>query len=89
MGKYSILLPFLGRDDVEEISVNRWDNVAVTYTDRHMEKLKEHFFHPQHAIDIVKRLLHHSEMIIDNTTPHGPRTSAGEYSDDFPENTSG
>ena len=34
-----------------------------------MKKLEEHFRSPQHAIDIVKRLLHHSGMIIDNATP--------------------
>lgn len=69
MAQYSILTPFLGREDVEEINVNRWDDVAVTYTDGHVEKLEEGFFHPQHAIDIVKRLLHHSDMIIDNASP--------------------
>lgn len=69
MAEYSILTPFLGREDVEEINVNSWDDVAITYTDGRTEKLEEHFFHPQHAIDIVKRLLHHSDMIIDNAAP--------------------
>ena len=32
-------------------------------------KLKDHFHSPQHAVDIIKRLLHHSGMIIDNATP--------------------
>ena len=48
---------------------NGWDDIAVTYTDGHIEKAVEHFYSPQHAIDIVKRLLHHSGMIIDNATP--------------------
>lgn len=30
---------------------------------------QEHFYSPSHAVDIVKRLLHHSGMIIDNSTP--------------------
>ena len=34
-----------------------------------MLKIPEHFYSPQHATDIVKRLLHHSGMIIDNATP--------------------
>ena len=48
---------------------NGWDDIAVTYTDGHIEKAVEYFYSPQHAIDIVKRLLHHSGMIIDNATP--------------------
>lgn len=69
MAEYSVLTPFLGKDNVEEINVNAWDDVAVTYTNGKIVKLKEHFFSPQHATDIVKRLLHHSGMIIDNATP--------------------
>lgn len=69
MAEYSILTKYLGKDEIEEINVNGWDDVAITYTDGHIEKAEEHFYSPQHAIDIVKRLLHHSGMIIDNVTP--------------------
>jgi len=69
MAEYSVLTQYLGRDDIEEINVNGWDDIAITYVDGHIEKSAEHFYSPQHAIDIVKRLLHHSGMIIDNATP--------------------
>lgn len=69
MAEYSILTKYLGKDEIEEININGWDDVAITYTDGHIEKAQEHFYSPQHAIDIVKRLLHHSGMIIDNATP--------------------
>lgn len=69
MAEYSVLTKYLGRDEIEEININGWDDIAVTYTDGHIEKAAEHFYNPQHAIDIVKRLLHHSGMIIDNATP--------------------
>ena len=69
MAEYSILTPLLGRDDLEEINVNAWDDVAVTYTDGRIEKLDETFYSPQHDTDIIKRLLHHSGMIIDNAMP--------------------
>ena len=69
MAEYSILTGYLGRDDVEELNINGWDDIAITYTDGRIEKAKEHFFNPQHAVDIVKRLLHHSGMILDNATP--------------------
>ena len=69
MAEYSVLTPFLGKENVEEINVNAWNDIAITYTNGKIVKLKEHFYSPQHATDIVKRLLHHSGMIIDNATP--------------------
>ena len=69
MAEYSILTQYLGQDNIEEININGWDDIAITYTNGKIEKAKEHFFSPQHAVDIVKRLLHHSGMIIDNATP--------------------
>ena len=69
MAEYSILTKYLGKDEIEEININGWDDVAITYTDGHIEKAEEHFYSPQHAVDVVKRLLHHSGMIIDNATP--------------------
>lgn len=69
MAEYSILTPYLGSDSLEEINVNSWRDVALTYLDGSIVKAPEHFHSPQHAVDIVKRLLHHSGMIIDNATP--------------------
>lgn len=69
MAEYSVLTPFLGSEKLEEINVNGWDDIALTLLDGSIVKLKEHFHSPQHATDIIKRLLHHSGMIIDNATP--------------------
>ncbi len=69
MAEYSILTPYLGSPSLEEINVNGWDDIALTKLDGSIVKLKEHFHSPQHAVDIIKRLLHHSGMIIDNATP--------------------
>lgn len=69
MAEYSILTPYLGSPDLEEINVNAWDDIAITKLDGTITKLPEHFHSPQHAVDIIKRLLHHSGMIIDNATP--------------------
>ena len=69
MAEYSILTQYLGSPDLEEINVNGWDDIALTKLDGSIVKLKEHFHSPQHAVDIIKRLLHHSGMIIDNATP--------------------
>ena len=69
MAQYSILTPYLGSPDLEEININGWDDIALTLLDGTIVKLPEHFHSPQHAVDIIKRLLHHSGMIIDNATP--------------------
>ena len=69
MAEYSILTKYLGRENIEEININAWNDIAITYTSGRTRKLKETFYSPQHAVDIIKRLLHHSGMIIDNATP--------------------
>ncbi len=66
---YSILTPYLCNPDYEEINVNGWDDVAITHLDGSIHKLDEHFHSPKHAVDIIRRLLHHSGMIIDDAMP--------------------
>jgi len=77
MAEFSLLTKYLGKEDIEELNINGWDDIAITYTDGHIEKTDEHFYSPQHAVDIVKRLLHHSGMIIDNSTPMSQGHLAG------------
>ena len=43
MAEYSVLTPFLGKKNVEEININSWDDVAITYTDGKIRKLHNHF----------------------------------------------
>lgn len=69
MAEYSVLTKYLDDPEIEELNINGWDDIAITYTDGRIEKATEHFFSPQHATDVVKRLLLHSGMIIDNATP--------------------
>lgn len=69
MAEYSILTKYLADSDIEELNINGWDDIAITHLNGRIEKAKEHFFSPQHAVDVVKKLLQHSGMIIDNATP--------------------
>lgn len=69
MCEYSVLTKCLTDPDIEEINVNGWDDIALTHLDGRIEKMKDHFFSPSHAVDVVKKLLQHSGMIIDNATP--------------------
>lgn len=68
MQGFSILTPLLERKDVEEININRWDDVKVTYTNG-ITKPAEHFLSPSHATDIVRRMLLASNMVWDNSSP--------------------
>lgn len=69
MAEYSVLTKYLHDDRIEEVNINGWDDIAITYLDGRIEKAEEYFFSPGHAVDIVKKLLQHSGMIIDNATP--------------------
>lgn len=69
MAEYSLLSACLHDPDIEEININSWNDIALTHIDGRIEKMGEHFFSQTHALDIVKRLLRHSGMIIDNAVP--------------------
>lgn len=55
--------------NVEEVNINRWDDVTVTYSGGVPEKTPERFNDAQHAIDVVRRLLQMQSLTIDNSTP--------------------
>lgn len=69
MAGYSFLSDLLNDPELEEININAWNDVSLSYTDGITLKSETHFHNPQHAADIVKRLLHHSGMVIDNAAP--------------------
>ena len=69
MAEYSVLTPYLTDPDVEEINVNAWDDIAVTYLDGRTVKSEEVFPGPSYALDCVRRLLHPSGMLLDNCMP--------------------
>ena len=66
MAGFSFLTKYLYRDDVEEININQWKDVKVTYSNGEILPCKEHFNSPQHAIDVIRRMLHKSGMIFDS-----------------------
>ena len=64
LNKYIYQLP-----NVEEVNINRWDDITVTYAGKKPEKIPEHFSSPQQAVDIIKRMLQAQNLTIDNSTP--------------------
>ena len=69
MAEFSFLTQYLFSNDVEEISINSWKDVKITYSNGKILPASERFSSPQHAIDVIRRVLHQSGMILDHSQP--------------------
>lgn len=69
LAEFSILTPYLSADYLEEININAWNDIALTYLDGSIRKAPEHFNSPEHALNIIRRLLEWSDTVIDDSSP--------------------
>lgn len=69
MAEFSFLTKYIFGTGIEEININSWRDVEVQYANGTCEKLQEHFESPEHAINVVRRMLHVSGMVLDNASP--------------------
>lgn len=69
MAEFSFLTKYIFASGVEEIDVNSWKDIEVQYSSGRNEKLSEHFESPEHAINVVRRMLHVSGQVLDNASP--------------------
>lgn len=69
MAEFSFLTKYIFGSGIEEVNINSWDDIVVQYSDGTNVKLDEKFESPEHAINIVRRMLHVSGMVLDNTSP--------------------
>jgi pilus assembly protein CpaF len=69
MAEFSFLTQYLFSNEVEEININSWKDVKITYANGKILPASEHFNTPQHAIDVIRRVLHQSGMILDHSQP--------------------
>ena len=69
MAEFSFLTKYLFATNVEEVNINSWKDVKITYSDGRVVPSPEKFESPQHAVDVVRRLLHKSGMILDQSQP--------------------
>jgi len=69
MAEFSFLTKYIFGTGIEEIDVNAWNDVEVQYSSGITKKLDEHFESPEHAINVVRRMLHVSGMVLDNASP--------------------
>ncbi len=69
MAEFSFLTKYIFGEGIEEININSWDDIEVQYSNGDNVKLDEKFNSPEHAINVVRRMLHVSGMVLDNTSP--------------------
>ena len=69
MAEFSFLTKYIFGTGIEEVDVNGWNDIEVQYSDGRNEKLEEHFDSPEHAINVIRRMLHVSGMVLDNASP--------------------
>lgn len=69
MAEFSFLTKYIFGAGIEEININSWRDIEVQYANGTCEKLQEHFESPEHAINVVRRMLHVSGMVLDNASP--------------------
>ena len=69
MAEFGFLTRYIYGDGIEEININSWRDIEVQYSDGRSEKLSEHFDSPEHALAVIRRMLHASGMVLDNASP--------------------
>ena len=69
MAEFSFLTKYIFGTGIEEIDINSWKDIEVQYSDGRCEKMEEHFESPEHAINVIRRMLHVSGMVLDDASP--------------------
>lgn len=69
MAEYGFLTKYIFGKGIEEIDINSWQDIEVQYSDGRNVKLSESFDSPEHAINVIRRMLHVSGMVLDNASP--------------------
>ena len=66
---YGFLTKYIFADGIEEIDINSWRDIEIQYSDGHTAKLEEHFDSPEHAANVIRRMLQNSGKVLDNASP--------------------
>ena len=69
MAEFSFLTKYVFGTGIEEIDINSWKDIEIQYSGGVTKKLEERFENPQHAVNVVRRMLHASGMVLDNASP--------------------
>lgn len=71
MAEFSFITSWLRNAEemqLEEININAWNDIEIVSAG-HKRKADERFISPQHAIDVVRRMLQASDTVIDDGRP--------------------
>lgn len=69
MAEFSFLTKYIFGTGIEEININSWRDIEVQFANGICRKLEESFESPEHAVNVVRRMLHISGMVLDNASP--------------------
>lgn len=69
MAGISFLKKWIYLPGVEEVNINAYDDIEVIMSGGRSMKIPDRFQSPQHAIDVMRRLLNTCGMVIDDTMP--------------------
>lgn len=69
MAEYGFLTKYIFSDGIEEIDINSWRDIEIQYSDGRTIKLEEHFDSPDHAANVIRRMLQNSGKVLDNASP--------------------
>lgn len=69
MAGYSFLKQWIYKPGVEEVNINAYNDIEVILNSGRSIKIPDKFSSPQHAIDVVRRMLNACGMVIDDTMP--------------------
>lgn len=69
MAEFGFLTKYIFGAGIEEIDINSWRDIEVQYSDGRTVKLEERFDSPEHAVNVIRRMLHVSGMVLDNASP--------------------
>lgn len=67
--EFTFLNKYIFDENVEEINGNSWNCIYINYNDGRTEKLKEKFTNPEHALNVVKRILALSNNRVNDAEP--------------------
>lgn len=69
MAEFGFLTPYLFSKEVEEININSWEDIKIKMSNGEEISTEETFNSPTHALDVIRRLLQTSNMVLDYSNP--------------------
>lgn len=69
MAGYGFLKKWIYKPGIEEININAYNDIEIIEAGGRSRKIQDKFQSPQHAIDVIRRMLSACNMIIDDTMP--------------------